>query len=75
MMASEMMSIHNVKSISPLSLAKNAEGRKGSVNGLQERWNHSGKGRFTRRLVPTIKDWLDRRHAEINYDIIIPIRV
>ena len=67
-LADEMTNIYNAKSTSPLSQTKNAE-RERSLNRWQERWERSGKGRWTHRLIPVIKEWLERRHGEINYNL------
>ncbi|CAD7080109.1 unnamed protein product [Hermetia illucens] len=67
-LADEMANIYHAKPISPLLQTKKAE-RERSINRWQERWERSGKGRWTHRLIPAIKEWLERRHGEINYNL------
>lgn len=35
----------------------------------QSRWENSPKGRWTYRLIPCIKTWVNRKHGEVNYNI------
>uniref|UniRef100_A0A6M2DQW1 Putative 115 kDa protein in type-1 retrotransposable element n=1 Tax=Xenopsylla cheopis TaxID=163159 RepID=A0A6M2DQW1_XENCH len=41
--------------------------RKESLEEWQRRWQASDKGRWTARLIPNIKAWLDRKHGEIDF--------
>ena len=38
-----------------------------SLSEWQRRWDLSEKGRWTHRLIPDLKTWLDRRQGEVNY--------
>lgn len=38
-----------------------------SMRKWQEEWSSSPKGRWTHRLIPSIKDWVNRPHGEINF--------
>ena len=38
-----------------------------SLSEWQRRWDLSVKGRWTHRLIPDLKTWLDRRQGEVNY--------
>ncbi|CAB0042269.1 unnamed protein product [Trichogramma brassicae] len=33
----------------------------------QVQWDRSGKGRWTHRLIPKLKVWVERRHGEVDY--------
>ena len=35
----------------------------------QRRWDELSKGRWTYKLIPDIREWLDRRHGEVNYHL------
>lgn len=35
----------------------------------QERWQRGEKGQHTRRLIPDIRRWINRRHGEVNYHV------
>ncbi|CAB0035441.1 unnamed protein product [Trichogramma brassicae] len=35
----------------------------------QEAWDHSTKARWTHRLIPNIRVWIERRHGEFNYHL------
>lgn len=41
--------------------------RETSLSNWQEEWNKSVKGRWTHRLIPSIKDWINRPHGEVNF--------
>lgn len=38
-----------------------------TIQDWQEEWNDSSSGRWTYRLIPSIKDWIERPHGEINF--------
>lgn len=38
-----------------------------SIQDWQEGWDNSRMGRWTYRLIPTIKDWIERPHGEVNF--------
>jgi hypothetical protein len=38
-----------------------------SIQDWQEEWNNSKSGRWTHRLIPSIKDWIESPHGEINF--------
>uniref|UniRef100_A0ABD2WVD7 Reverse transcriptase zinc-binding domain-containing protein n=1 Tax=Trichogramma kaykai TaxID=54128 RepID=A0ABD2WVD7_9HYME len=35
----------------------------------QEQWDRSTKGRWTHRLIPNIREWVERKHGEVNYHL------
>lgn len=35
----------------------------------QTRWNDSTKGRWTRRLIPNIRAWVERAHGEVSFHL------
>uniref|UniRef100_A0A2S2P557 Retrovirus-related Pol polyprotein from type-1 retrotransposable element R1 n=1 Tax=Schizaphis graminum TaxID=13262 RepID=A0A2S2P557_SCHGA len=35
----------------------------------QRRWDSSEKGRWTQRLIPDIRRWINRRHGEVNFHL------
>lgn len=39
------------------------------VRSWQDRWHASENGRWTYRLIPNIRPWLDRKHGEVNYQL------
>lgn len=41
--------------------------RSTSLSLWQQRWNSSGKGRWTHKLIPNISSWLNRKQGEINF--------
>jgi hypothetical protein len=38
-----------------------------SIEDWQVEWDESDKGRWTHRLIPSIKEWIDRPHGEVNF--------
>lgn len=38
-----------------------------SLRNWQDRWDNAEYGRWTRRLIPNIADWTNRKHGEVNY--------
>lgn len=38
-----------------------------SLEKWQSRWDESPKGRWTHKIIPNIKCWLERKHGETNY--------
>lgn len=40
-----------------------------SLQEWQRRWDQSSKGRWTYRLIPNIKAWMERGHGEVNYHL------
>lgn len=43
--------------------------REQSLLEWQNAWDKSTKGRWTHRLIPKIKPWLERRHGEVGYHL------
>ena len=44
------------------------EARRKTIQKWQEKWNAlRGKAEWTRRLIPTIDEWMSRQHGELNY--------
>uniref|UniRef100_A0ABD2WM31 Reverse transcriptase domain-containing protein n=1 Tax=Trichogramma kaykai TaxID=54128 RepID=A0ABD2WM31_9HYME len=41
--------------------------RQETLRRWQVQWDQSTKGRWTHRLVPDIKEWVERRHGEMSY--------
>lgn len=41
--------------------------RENTINKWQTRWESATKGAWTRKLIPDIKVWMDRKHGELNY--------
>lgn len=56
--------IFNAKFISPLSHVKKAE-RGRSISRWHQRWDQSEKGLWTYMLIPSIREWLERKPGEI----------
>ncbi|CAB0045376.1 unnamed protein product [Trichogramma brassicae] len=48
--------------------AKNEE-RLATLSKWQEAWDRSTKARWTHRLIPNIRVWIERRHGELNYHL------
>ncbi|CAB0045377.1 unnamed protein product, partial [Trichogramma brassicae] len=48
--------------------AKNEE-RLATLSKWQEAWDRSKKARWTHRLIPNIRVWIERRHGELNYHL------
>ncbi|CAB0030695.1 unnamed protein product [Trichogramma brassicae] len=46
-----------------------AEERQETLRGWQSRWDRSPKGRWTHRLIPNIRSWIERRHGEVDYHL------
>jgi hypothetical protein len=40
-----------------------------SMSRWQEDWSSATNGRWTRRLIPVISAWVDRKHGEVNFHI------
>ncbi|CAB0043984.1 unnamed protein product [Trichogramma brassicae] len=45
------------------------EERLATLSKWQEAWDRSKKARWTHRLIPNIKVWIERRHGELNYHL------
>ncbi|CAB0039505.1 unnamed protein product [Trichogramma brassicae] len=45
------------------------EERLATLSKWQEAWNWSTKARWTNRLIPNIRVWIERRHGELNYNL------
>ncbi|KAL7724879.1 hypothetical protein ACLKA6_016343 [Drosophila palustris] len=43
------------------------EARQHTIQQWQERWRTATTGRWTFRLIPNVKSWTERGHAEVNY--------
>ncbi|CAB0033040.1 unnamed protein product [Trichogramma brassicae] len=43
--------------------------RQETLRRWQVQWDQSTKGRWTHRLVPDIKEWVERRHGEMSYHL------
>jgi hypothetical protein len=44
-----------------------SEHRLKTIQDWQDEWNNSVTGRWTYRLIPSIKEWLVRPHGEVNF--------
>ncbi|CAB0043178.1 unnamed protein product [Trichogramma brassicae] len=45
------------------------EKRLATLSKWQEAWDQSTKDRWTHRLIPNIRVWIERRHGELNYHL------
>ncbi|CAB0032893.1 unnamed protein product [Trichogramma brassicae] len=45
------------------------EERLATLSKWQEAWDRSTKARWTHRLIPNIRVWVERRHGELNYHL------
>ncbi|CAB0040712.1 unnamed protein product [Trichogramma brassicae] len=45
------------------------EERLATLSKWQEAWDQSTKARWTHRLIPNIRVWIERRHRELNYHL------
>ncbi|CAB0039103.1 unnamed protein product [Trichogramma brassicae] len=45
------------------------EERLAMLSKWQEAWDRSTKARWTHRLIPSIRVWIERRHGELNYHL------
>ncbi|CAB0037586.1 unnamed protein product [Trichogramma brassicae] len=45
------------------------EERLATLSKWQEAWDQSTKARWTQRLIPNIRVWIERRHGELNYHL------
>uniref|UniRef100_A0ABD2WQL7 Reverse transcriptase domain-containing protein n=2 Tax=Trichogramma kaykai TaxID=54128 RepID=A0ABD2WQL7_9HYME len=45
------------------------EERLATLSRWQEAWDRSTKARWTHRLIPNIRVWIERRHGELNYHL------
>ncbi|CAB0043261.1 unnamed protein product [Trichogramma brassicae] len=45
------------------------EERLATLSKWQEAWDRSTKARWTNRLIPNIRVWIERRHGELNYHL------
>ena len=45
------------------------EERNKSMTMWQQRWQTSPKGRWTHRLIPDIRSWIDRRHGDLDFHL------
>ncbi|CAB0041395.1 unnamed protein product [Trichogramma brassicae] len=45
------------------------EERLATLSKWQEAWDRSKKARWTHRLIPNIRVWIERRHRELNYHL------
>ncbi|CAB0027840.1 unnamed protein product [Trichogramma brassicae] len=43
--------------------------RLATLSKWQEAWDRSKKARWTHRLIPNIRVWIERRHGELNYHL------
>lgn len=41
--------------------------RDATIQKWQNNWNNSITGRWTAKLIPNIKEWIERKHGEVNY--------
>ncbi|KAL7297136.1 hypothetical protein TKK_0009555 [Trichogramma kaykai] len=46
-----------------------AEERQETLRRWQSRWDRSSKGRWTHRLIPNVRSWIERRHGEVDYHL------
>lgn len=49
----------------PLRLSLTGRG----VSEWQEQWDASSKGSWTRRLIPSVKDWIERPHGQLSFHL------
>ena len=42
---------------------------KGYSKDKQNRWQESRKGRWTHRIIPRVKRWVERKHGEVGYHL------
>ncbi|CAB0033932.1 unnamed protein product [Trichogramma brassicae] len=45
------------------------EERQETLRRWQSQWDRSPKGRWTHRLIPNIRSWIERRHGEVDYHL------
>ncbi|CAB0034435.1 unnamed protein product [Trichogramma brassicae] len=45
------------------------EERLATLSKWQEAWDRSTKARWTHRLIPNIRTWIERRHGKLNYHL------
>ncbi|CAB0039113.1 unnamed protein product [Trichogramma brassicae] len=45
------------------------EERLATLSKCQEAWDQSSNARWTNRLIPNIRVWIERRHGELNYHL------
>lgn len=38
-----------------------------TLNLLQEKWNRTTSGRWTKRLIPIVRRWTERKHGELDF--------
>ena len=43
------------------------EAREKTLEKWQSRWESSSKGRWTYNLIPNLKNWLERKHGDVDY--------
>lgn len=43
------------------------ETRKQMIEAWQQRWARAQQGSWTRRLIPSLEQWLDRKHGEVDF--------
>ena len=67
-LAKEMSVLYNARHMEGHAQRRNAA-RSESLDLWQRRWDESAKGRWTHRLIPNIRVWLERKHGETNYHI------
>lgn len=74
-LADEMARIYRRKTavtgVPERSLLKSikAEERAISLERWQSRWDSSSKGRWTYKLIPDIRTWIERKHGECSYQL------
>ncbi|XP_037942566.1 uncharacterized protein LOC119675439 [Teleopsis dalmanni] len=66
--AKELSRLYGRQGITPTIDQKSAE-RAYSFREWQQRWEQSSKGRWTYTLIPNIKEWVLRKHGEIDYNL------
>ncbi len=55
--------------LSEPSTATKREERTKSITLWQQRWQTSSKGRWTHRLIPDIRPWIDRQHGDLDFHL------
>jgi hypothetical protein len=45
------------------------DARKWLLQKWQERWQQTEKGAWTRKLIPRVKPWLERKHGELDFHL------
>lgn len=66
LLAAERKSIYDKKAENGGARAR-ADERSRTIERWQSSWHNETKGRWTARLIPEIRPWMDRAHGEVDY--------